>query len=393
MDIRRLVLWEGRSATYMSNEIFNTVIEDQGDVMLELSANALSGTRINALSLPYFRGTGSGVMSDPNGEWWQGKQSLYQAGGAYFTFSADPEGIRSTDVYWSLRRYGTAEECGGVWRYSEMKSREEGNRFHLAKVDMLIPGHPAVYTAVKMKNTSSEPLAANASWHTMLGYPAIETGTMIQSNAKCFIAYGLASRETGVGRFKPAMLFDDLKHAPLARGGTADAGYIPPPTGTYDYIIGKFPEKEIYGWVSVNNVRSQLIYFLLTPRREEEERDFLFPNTDLAENWLGRMDAPWALYDGGVPNVMALTCGFNTGPKGTRNMILRPGEERIAYFANGFMSYDSPRIAMGYYSNEFTEEGVVFKRTKSWTFMPLDHRFKALRAQSAKVFSTADEVG
>ena len=63
MDIRRLALWEGRYATYMSNDIFSSLIEDQGEVLLELTSRTLSGARINALSLPYFRGTGSGVMS------------------------------------------------------------------------------------------------------------------------------------------------------------------------------------------------------------------------------------------------------------------------------------------------------------------------------------------
>lgn len=391
MDIRRLVLWEGRYATYMSNDVFSTVIEDQGDVMLELTSRALSGARINALSLPYFRGTGQGVMSDANAEWWQNKQSLYQAGGGYFSFSADPSGARSSDAYWTLRRYGSAEENGGVWRCSKMKSREDGNKFHLRKVDMLLPGHPAVYTAIRIENTSPEPLAATASWHTMLGYPAIETGAMIQTDARYFTAYAMTSRESGVGRFRPGVVFDELRHAPLSRGGNADAGYVPPPTGTYDYIIGKIPEKESSGWVSINSPRNQLVYFLLTPHRVESDDDYTFPNVDLAENWFGRMDAPWALYDGGVPDVMALTCGFNTGPKGTRNLVLQPGEAKTVYIANGFSSYDSPRLSMGFYSTEFTEDGVVFKRTKSWTFMPLDHRFKAIRKQAERIFSPDSE--
>ena len=70
MDIRRLVLWEGRYATYMSNDIFAATIEDQGDVLLELTSRALSGARINALALPYFRATGESVESDANGPWW-----------------------------------------------------------------------------------------------------------------------------------------------------------------------------------------------------------------------------------------------------------------------------------------------------------------------------------
>ena len=185
MDIRRLALWEGRYATYMSNDIFSSLIEDQGEVLLELTSRTLSGARINALSLPYFRGTGSGVMSDENGEWWQGSQSLYQAGGGYFTFpSSSSEHINSNSTYWTLRRYGTEEEHGGVWRLSEMKSREENNRFKLEKIDMLLPSHPVLYTAIRVTNTGSDTLLGSASWHSMVASPLLETGSLVSSKAR-----------------------------------------------------------------------------------------------------------------------------------------------------------------------------------------------------------------
>ena len=392
MDVRRLALWEGRYATYMSNDIFSAVIEDQGDIVLELTSRALSGARINALALPYFRGTGAGVMSDENGEWWQGRQSLYQAGGAYFTFPAKADdSITTTNTYWMVRRYGTEERHGGVWRASEMKSREEGNRYRIRRVDMLLPGHPVLYTALCVENTGDIPIEGSASWHSMLSYPAIETSSMITSNARYYTAYAMASRESGIGRFKPGVVFDELKHAPLARGGSADAGFIPPPTGTYDYFIGKANDRDRLSWIAVNNPRSQLIYLLLTPRIAESEEEYIFPNVDLTENYLGRMDAPWALFDGACPEVMSLTCGFNSGPKGSRNFVLAPGERRIIYVANAFQCYDNPRIGMGFYSAEFTEEGVVFKRTKSWAMIPIDHRFQAIREQSARIFNPEEE--
>ena len=57
MDIRRLALWEGRYATYMSNDTFSAIIEDQGEVTIDLAAKLNTGARISPLSLPYFRGT------------------------------------------------------------------------------------------------------------------------------------------------------------------------------------------------------------------------------------------------------------------------------------------------------------------------------------------------
>ena len=169
MDIRRLSLWEGRYATYMSNDIFSALIEDQGEVLLELTSRTLSGARINAMALPYFRGTGAGVISDENSEWWQSSEALYQAGGGYFTFpSSSGDHINSVNTYWTLRRYGTEEEHGGVWRLSEMKSREEGNRFRAEKIDLLLPGQPVLYTAVRITNTGPETLQGSASWHSMV---------------------------------------------------------------------------------------------------------------------------------------------------------------------------------------------------------------------------------
>ncbi|MBQ0071264.1 MAG: hypothetical protein KBS81_05325, partial [Spirochaetales bacterium] len=147
MDIRRLSLWEGRNATYMSNERFSVVTEDQGEITLEISARTGSGARVSPLCLPYFRGTGSGVLSDENGEWWRMRQGLYQAGGAYFNFPHNSEDVINTsNTYWTVRRYGTEDEFGGVWKYSEMKSRELGNRFIAGKVDLVLPGQNVIYT-------------------------------------------------------------------------------------------------------------------------------------------------------------------------------------------------------------------------------------------------------
>ena len=127
MDIRRIPLWESRNATYMSNNLLRTVIEDQGEVAIELSAAAIQGGFVNAVTPPYFRGRGPGVLSDPNSDWWKGRSSFYQAGGVYVSFpSKDEDHILTTNTSWLVRRYGSDGGSGGVWRLSTMKSREEG---------------------------------------------------------------------------------------------------------------------------------------------------------------------------------------------------------------------------------------------------------------------------
>ena len=392
MDIRRLALWEGRYATYMSNDTFSAIIEDQGEVTIDLAAKLNTGARISPLSLPYFRGTGSGVFSDENRIWWDSRQGLYQAGGAYFTFPDNNEDIvTSSNTYWMLRRYGTEDDFHGVWKYSEMKSREEGNRYHLGRVDLMLPGHNVLYTAIKITNTGKDLLRANPTWNTMLSSPLVESGTSIATNARFFSVYPLRKRESGRNRFLTGSIFDDLKKAPLVDGGTADASFVPAcPTGTYDYIIGKFPSDEDAKWITVINPRSQLIFYTYVPKVQSDD-EFDFPNATICENYYGRMDAPWALFDGATPVVQALTVGFNAGPRGTRNLLLEPGEAKTIFVANGFMSYENPRIGMGFYSNDVSIEGFTLKRTKSTAFLPCDTGFAALRRISKRLFFIGSE--
>lgn len=388
MDIRRIPLWEGRNATYMSNDIINVVIEDQGEVCLEISNTCISGARVNPLSLPYFRGIGSGVLSDPNGEWYQMKQGLYQAGGSYFTFPYSSEDhITSNNTYWTVRKYGTEENYGGVWRLSEMKSREEGNRYHLEKVDLVIPGHPVLYTAIRIINTGDETIYASPSHSVMLGSPFFESGCFIDTNARNFSAYHRAVREMATNRFLSGPVFDDLKKAPLVKGGTADASYVPPPTGTYDYLLGKFPDRVKTGWISIINPRLQQLFISFTPSDMLDS----FPNVFLVENYLGRMDTPWALYDGATSQIYSLSLGMNYGPKHTKNFTIDAGKSKTLYYADAFLGYENPRMNLGIYSVEFIEKGILLKRTKSSIFVPADHNFEAISKVSKRLFQNGQE--
>ena len=388
MDIRRIPLWEGRNATYMSNDTVEACIEDQGEVCLELSNTCGLGGRVNPLSLPYFRGFGEGVESDANSEWWRRKQDIYQAGGSYFTFPfSSDEHINSNNMYWTVRKYGTEKEYGGVWRLSEMKSREAGNRYKLEKVDLMLPGHPVLYTAVRMTNLGDEELLCSPAHQSMLGAPFIESGCFIDTNARHFAAYGRSIREVAINRLSAGPMFDDLRRAPLADGGLTDASYIPGPTGTYDYILGHIMERRGIGWASIINPRLQMVYFTFTPSDMAER----FQNVSITENYSGRMDSPWALWDGGTAQVFSVSLGFNYGPSGSRNFTLQPGEQKMLYWGDAFQRYENPRMNLGFYSCECLEKGVLMKRTKSSLFIPLDHSFTALKEVADYILNRKDE--
>lgn len=386
MDIRRLALWEGRYATYMSNGEFSAVIEDQGEVAVELSTLMNNGSRLSPLSLPYFRGTGSGVFSDENGSWWQQKQGLYQAGGAYFNFpDTQEERINSSSTYWMLKRYGIEDEYSALWKYSEMKSRELGNKFHLARVDVVLPENNVLYTALRLTNTGDEVLRGNPSFTSMLSFPQVETGSFINTNARYFSSYPISKRESGVNRLEPGVVFEELKKAPSAGGSTIDISIVPPPTGTYDFIIGKAPEDGDVSWISVINPLTQLLYISFTPNTADEEI-YAFPNVALCENYYGRSDAPWALFDGAAPEVMSLSIGFNAGPKGADNFALAPGESKTIYIGNAFINYDNPRMGLGFYTNTVSSSGFLFKRTKSFIDLKADTSFSAIKKISKPLF-------
>ena len=386
MDIRRLSLWEGRYATYMSNETFSALIEDQGQIIIELSVRNSQGARVSSLCLPHFRGTGSGVLSDENSQWWRVNQGLYQAGGAYFNFPQSNDNIVNTsNSYWTLRRYGTEDEFGGVWQYSEMKSREENNQYKIGRVDLIVPGEDVIYTAINITNYGETPIIGNAKWVSMLSSPLIERGSYITTNGHSYSVYPLTYRESGVNRFVPKVVFDDLRKAPLLKGGYADASVVPPATGTYDFIMGKLDSHSL-SYCGCINPQEQMGYFVFTPKKENDN-EYFFPYCTIGENWYGRMDAPWALFDGATPQIRSLSLGFSSGERGSNNFILKVGETKLIYVANAYTLIDSPRIAnLGFYSTEVKSNGLLLKRTKTTSLIKLDTSFKAIKRLSKRIF-------
>lgn len=387
MDIRRLPLWESRNATLMSNDQIRVVLEDQGEVVLELSAKSIQGGLVNALSLPYFRGTGIGVESDPNADFWKGKQRTYQAGGIYFTFpDKNEDHITTQNSYWVVRRYGTESQKGGVWRLSETKSREEGNRYHIKKVELILPGQPVLYTSCTITNTGTEPLEANLDFHSMYSSPFLESGCLLNSCNANFVAFTPNFREVAINRLQAGQNFNDLKHAPSLKGGYIDLSYISGATGSYDYIMGSINQDVSTAWTSIINPRQQLLAFNFFPGpRHNLGHDVIgFSNIDFSFNLAGRMDMPWALYEGGTPQVFSLTTGEGVMDhkeqlKGANKIILQPNEAKTIYMGHAFTSFDNPRIGLGFSSVDFGDSGVVLRRTKSYAHFAAEHSFESLR--------------
>ena len=104
------------------------------------------------------------------------------------------------------------------------------------------------------------------------------------------------------------------------------------------------------------------------------------------------MDSPWALYEGGTPQVFSLTTGFGFMNhhgvfNSPMNNTLKSGESKVIVFGNGFTSFDNPRIGGGFYSVEKAEHGLVFKRTKSYAYLQCDYSFKSVINIAEKILS------
>lgn len=389
MDIKRISLWEGRNATILSNDTFSVVIEDQGNVVLELSSKNGNGARTSPLSIPYFRGTGRSVLEDENSSWWKMRQTLYQAGGAYFSFPTNEEGkISSVNTSWNIKRYGSENDYGGVWRYSLMNSREIENKYSLSRVDVVLPSQSVLYSAIAIENTGNEDLFANPSFTAMLSYPLIMPKTSIVSNATHFYACPLSTRENGRNRVNVHVLFDDLKKAPT-ENGLEDISVVPEANGTYDYIIGSGVDKG-FPFIAVSNRSSGMCFYLLG-NKKEGDGEFSFPSITLGENWFGRFDSPWALYDGATPQVESLSVGFSHGESSQKYFLLHPGEIKTTYLALGYEYLGDKKVPSSWQSLEEKEDGIYLKKVKGESLLSFDTSFKAIRKISKKIFFSHKE--
>lgn len=405
MDIRRVPLWEGRNAAILTNDLIRVVIEDQGAMVLELSTELPSGGRVNAHSIPWFRGTGTSVYSDENSDFWRNSSLLYQKAGSYFCFPNfgspcqigpvfhEADGY-TANAYWMVERYGTDSTFGGAWMLSSLTSREAGNHWKIRKIDLLLPGHPVLYTSCTITNLGDDVLNANAVWRNTLASPFLESGCLLNSSAEQWVSSD-QSLNGMMGRIAANIPFDDLRKAPLRTGGTVDLTQIPGMTGSTDLISGAIPSDARLGWNSVINPRLQLLYFTFFPGPAAlEEGDMPLNFNHFLLDFGGRQLTPWALYDGGMSQVFNLGCGSGTSCLGDgldsalsqptlldcpTTVSLAPQETKTVWYGTALVPYENPRISGNFFSVEQVVEGILAKRTKSWAFIPADSTFHCLR--------------
>ncbi len=403
MDIRRIKLCESRTATIMTNDLVQVVIEDQGGMALELSTATASGGVVNAHLLPYYRGTETSVYSDDNSSFWKDSPYFYQRSGSYFSFphfgmpmEGEEQSGYTASSYWMVERYGSDPEFGGVWLLSSIRDKKRG--WTAKKIDMLLPGHPVHYTAIFITNTADEPLTANGVWNSEIGPPFLEAGCVINASADSWITGPDSMAPSLHGRLAENAQFNDLKKAPLKSGGTADISDVPFPIGKTDFITGRISPKADLGYSSIINPRMQMIYFSFFQGPQQRDEDAIPLNfNSFTLDFGGRSETPWALYDGGMSQQFSINCmnGTNNLYHGLRNtsplldadtvFTIEPGQTRHLYYGTAFAPYENARIGGNFYSAEQQEQGIVLKRTKSTATIVADSTFQALKGLSQRV--------
>ncbi|MCI2097804.1 MAG: hypothetical protein LKK04_07955 [Sphaerochaeta sp.] len=404
MDVRRIQLFGGRTATLLDNNLVRCVIEDQGGMGVELSAINLSGGRENSAYLSSFRSCGCSEGETEESSYWKDTPIWKHLAGSTFVFpnygpacvvedEPLPRGGVTAVQDWMVQRYGTDAKSGGVWMLSSMRNRMGG--YLIRKIDLLLPGQNVHYTATSVTNQRERPIKGNAVWTNHVGAPFLETGCVVNACAKTWMTQPDWRENLGNHGFDNGVQFDDLSHIPTQGGKTLDYTVVPPPNGFTDLITGRVPRDLYVGWSSVINPRQQMLYFTFFPGPMAlEEGDMPVNFNNFLFNYGGMDETPFVMYDKGSSQSFSLDCGSGTGmlslgleeslKKETlmgvdTNVTIPPGETRTMYYASAFLPFENPRIGLNFFTAEESEGGMVVKRTKSWAFIASDTRFSAIR--------------
>jgi len=411
MDVKRIRLWKDRDATMVSNDLIKAVIEDHGSMVRELSNTNKYGGRVNAHPMYYFMGKGPSVEEDANHSFYNDTELMYQLGGNFFCFpnfgppntfngvSLPPHGFTTGGV-WTVVKYGTDAETGATWFLSSMNGPKE-YPFVAKKIEMLLPGHPVLYSSTTIENTSDEPMEVNAAWHNTVGSPFLESGCVINMSAKEFCTAPKGTEFDTTGRLAMGVNFDDLGKTPLRSGGTCDLSTVPGMIGFTDFITGKVPVDAKLGWSSVINPTQQMVYFSFfsgPAAVQEDEIPFNFNN--LWMQYGGRPFNPWAMYEGGTDQTFCLGVENSIGHFANGlseaaaqkevlgspcTYVIPPHSSRVQRYGTAFTSYEQAKMGSGVQSVEQVVEGIVLKRGKAWAFIESDSTFHFLKVMEKKL--------
>lgn len=410
IDVKRILNPAGSQATLLSTNNLRCTIDDWGSMVSSFTYLGYDDS-LNLNTPFHFKGYDKSIEDETNPSFWKFSQLLYKLGGSYFSFPNYGESCQHEDMYYSKNspikyrvvRYGTDPATRGVWCLSKSVT-DNLEDFEIRKIDLIIPDHSVLYTAITFENKSDKVKSATLGSTTYITAPMLETNSMVLSNSTSYSTHLPNSSYEDTSRLAPNTKFSDLRKAPLKDGGHVDLSVIKQNTGFCEGVIGKVNPNSRVGWSAVVNPNRKMVAvnYFLGEKGILDSEDLILQFHNFEFNSGGMKTTPYALYDGGEDMTNYVTLGASIGHgslglasaienpsflKNDTSVVIEPNSFKRVCYAQALAPYENARIGQGFYSIEPVIEGLVLKRTKSWALIECDSTFHYLKTLEKRLRS------
>jgi len=304
---------------------------------------------------------------------------------------------------WTLEAAGVDAESGAAYARWTLPSPSVAMPLHHDKLDLVLPGQPAYFSLVRLRNAGPAPAAVNLVRHNTVGPPFLAPGCRLSVSADRFMTAPEGTEFDATGRLLQGATFDRLEAAPLRAGGTADLREVPGPLGHTDFVMGAVPERLPLGWSCVVNPARRLAYVCFFPGEPG------LPPGEVAgsfnELWMqygGRPFTPWALAEGAPDRVFCLgtengVSSFNLGLPYARQhptLLGRPTVfdvpargARTFVYGVALVELEDALLREGVRAVEAAPGAMVLRGTKAHQRAPVGADLAAARAVAARLLA------
>lgn len=372
-----------REAVLLTNGKIRVVIDADKGMIPELSTQFNDGW-INAHWLPWFRANEGHTWNEKvHSDFWKAPL-LYDIAGNFpcvpnfgpdnsvDSYNLPPHG------YTAFQKWEQEEPKNDIESTSLISTLKEGEHpFRYKKTDVILKNQNVLYTRLDIKNTGTKSEPYNCGWHNTTGSPFLESGCLIDNNAKRFSIPPLGTEFDNTGRLAAGTETDSLESVPLRDGGTVNLRKVPGIIGYTDFITGAVPSDCKLAWCTIVNPRLKLIYlsFFKGPAAVSKNEIPLY-FYDLWMNYGGRPFTPWAAVDGLTDQTFCLGAENVTGyfanglNQAIRNpqllgnptiLHMKPGEEKSLSYGTMFQEYEGDLFDKGVKSIEASEGELIIE--------------------------------
>ncbi len=395
----------GRKSLSLENTKVRTVIDALGGMVPEFGLKQQDSV-INAHWVPEFRDK-SGTPYDPakHENFWKANLLFFIAGdfpcSPNFGWPCKVDGVEVpahgwvANNAWTIGKYGVSTEDAIAFARFSMSSPVVGMPLTWEKCDMVLDGHAAYYSVMRIRNSGATPVSINLTRHNTVGAPFLKPGCKISLSADRFQIVPEGSEFDPTGRLLQGAVFADLTQAPLRSGGTVDLSEVPGMIGATDFVTGAIPEHVSLGWSCVVNPELRLAYICFFPGEANlPAGEIALSFNDLWLQYGGRRFTPWAVSEDGEDRTFCLGTENGTGayanglaysrlhPEilGRPTMVTIPaGGERKLCYGTALVELCPDLLEEGVKSIEAAPSLLILKGTHSVQHVSIDAQFSRVR--------------